>query len=138
MKSDQIFITDTSGLIALTILSDSNHERAVAATKRFNAVKATILISSEVFAETMNLLGKRFSHAQATEVASYISSTPLFLFIDSSLELRTDAIERFSTQPGSVSYTDCLVMALADSYTTKAIFGFDTDHARNGYTIISE
>jgi predicted nucleic acid-binding protein len=37
-----------------------------------------------------------------------------------------------------VSFTDCIVMANADEYGTKTIFGFDTDHAKNGYEILSQ
>lgn len=46
------------------------------------------------------------------------------------------ALQRFEAQPQAVSLTDCIVMAVADEYRTTAIFGFDTDHARNGYTIL--
>ncbi len=47
---------------------------------------------------------------------------------------RTDT---FEAQPRAVSLTDCIVMAIADEFGTKAIFGFDADHERNGYEILS-
>ncbi len=40
---------------------------------------------------------------------------------------------KFSTQPGSVSYTDSLVMAVADTNDTPLIFGFDEVFEKNGY-----
>jgi predicted nucleic acid-binding protein len=34
-----------------------------------------------------------------------------------------------------VSFTDCLVMAVADRFGTKVIFGFDEVFRKNGYRI---
>ena len=90
----------------------------------------------EVFLETVNVLSKRFGHDKAAAVASYLTTTPLFLVIDSSAQARRHAMERFEAQPQAVSFTDCIVMANADEYGTKAIFGFDADHERNGYEIL--
>jgi predicted nucleic acid-binding protein len=36
----------------------------------------------------------------------------------------------------AVSFTDCIVMALANEYETRTIFGSDDGHARVGYRII--
>lgn len=131
------FIADTSGIVALTIQSDSNHHKAIAAVQRLTPLPISILIPSAVFHETMNLIGKRFSHAQAVQVARYLSSLPLFFLLDSTPTQREATLQRFETQPERVSYTDCVVMAVADEYQTKLIFGFDTDHEKNGYTILS-
>ena len=46
-----------------------------------------------------------------------------------------EAVERFAQQPSSVSFTDCLVMALADRLGTKLIFGFDEVFRKNGYRL---
>ena len=44
-----------------------------------------------------------------------------------------EVLERFARQPASVSFTDCLVMSLADRVGTKLIFGFDEVFRKNGY-----
>ena len=98
--------------------------------------ESTILVPYEVFVETVNVLGKRLGHDKAAAVASYLTTTPLFLVIDSSAQARQHAMERFEVQPRAVSFTDCVVMANADEYGTKTIFGFDADHAKNGYEIL--
>jgi predicted nucleic acid-binding protein len=67
-----------------------------------------------------------------------IAETLLFTIIDTSKQARAQALERFVTQPAAVSFTDCIVMTVADEYGTKAIFGFDADHSRNGYAILSQ
>ena len=85
----------------------------------------------------MNVLGKRLGHTQAVSVASYLATTPLFLIVDTSEPVREQALRRFETQPPAVSFTDCIVMAVADEYGTRIVFGFDKDHADNGYAILS-
>lgn len=38
---------------------------------------------------------------------------------------------------GGPSFTDCLVMAMADAYSTVCIFGFDATFAKSGYVLPS-
>jgi predicted nucleic acid-binding protein len=83
-------------------------------------------------------MGQRLGHPQAYAVASYLSDTPLFLVIDSSSKARQEALHRFRAQPQAVSFTDYIVMAVADEYETKTIFGFDDDYDRAGYQIIGK
>src|SRR3954453_1973437 len=128
--NDPFLIADTSGLISLTVTSDANHAPAIEATKPLQERESTILVPYEVLVETVNVLGKRLGHDKASSVASYLTATPLFLVIDSSAQARQHAMERFKAQPQAVSFTDCIVMANADEYGTKTIFGFDTDHAK--------
>jgi predicted nucleic acid-binding protein len=138
MKNNPFLIADTSGLISLTVTTDRNHEPAISAAKPLQVRHNGILVPSEVFAETVNVLGKRLGHRQAHAVASYLSETPLFLIIDSSTETRQAALSRFASLPQRVSYTDAVVMAVAEEYETKAIFGFDEDFQKAGYQIIDE
>jgi predicted nucleic acid-binding protein len=136
--NDPYLIADTSGLISLAVQTDGNHTPAITATNPLQEEQRTILVPYEVFVETVNVLGKRVGHLGATAVAAYLSTTPLFLVIDTSKRARQHALERFEEQPPAVSFTDCIVMAVADEYGTKMIFGFDTDHAKNGYTILAK
>jgi predicted nucleic acid-binding protein len=136
--NDPFLIADTSGLISLTVRTDANHAPAIEAAKPLRERKSTILVPYEVLVETVNVLGKRLGHDEAASVAYYLYQTTLFLVVDSSRKARQHALERFKTQPRAVSFTDCVVMAIADEYGTKAIFGFDADHARSGYVILSQ
>src|SRR4051794_3407408 len=94
-NNDPFLIADTSGLISLTVTTDRNHDPALAAAKPLQGRQSSILVPYEVFVETVNVLGKRWGHAQATAVASYLSETPLFLIIDSSPQVRQQALQRF-------------------------------------------
>ena len=44
------------------------------------------------------------------------------------------ALNKFEGLSEAVSLTDCIVMAVADEYGTKDIFGFDKQFADAGYT----
>ena len=136
--NDDFLIADTSGLISLAVQTDVNHSPAITATKPLQDEQRTILVPYEVFVETVNVLGKRVGHLGASAVATYVSTTPLFLVIDTSKQARQQALTNFEEQPPAVSFTDCIVMAVADEYSTKMIFGFDADHAKNGYTILAK
>jgi hypothetical protein len=53
--------------------------------------------------------------------------------IDSSPAARETALSQLLTLSASVSYTDAVVMAVADEYETQKIFDFDEAFANCGY-----
>lgn len=129
-------VADTSGLISLVIPTDSNYALAVRAAKKLEQqTNETIIIVSDVYAELLNTLGKKYSHTKAVTVGKYFLETSPFLLIDNQAEIRQTALSLFQEQPASVSFTDCMVMACADFYKTKNIFGFDAVFSRSGYTV---
>ena len=87
----------------------------------------------DVYAETVNMVGKKQGHAKAYEVGQFLSKTAPFLVIDSSPTAGEQALAQLLTLPASVSYTDAVVMAVADEYRTQKIFGFDEAFANCGY-----
>jgi predicted nucleic acid-binding protein len=50
-------------------------------------------------------------------------------------KLQVSALEKFASQPQSISFTDCIVMATADVHQTEQIFGFDEAFDKSGYQI---
>src|SRR3990167_6306378 len=83
-----------------------------------------IIIPTEVFSETVNVLGRNGSHQMAYGTANQIlSSNPIIP--ETTPKIRQEALTKFKNQPESVSYTDCIVMAFADEYETREIFCFD-------------
>jgi predicted nucleic acid-binding protein len=131
-SSQGIIIADTSGLISLFSPKDQNHEVAVEAAKRLSNERKDILIPAAVLVEFLNILGRKAGHSAA--LAAVTELTPPFLVISEPDNLLdTPALEKFSTVPQRVSFTDCFVMALADEYGTRDIFGFDKQFADAGY-----
>ncbi len=123
-------IADTSALISLVSESDSNHKNAL---KIINEIIGTIIIPGEVISEFLNVLGKKTGHKIASQKAKIIFDSQSFEIAEITTEIRKDSFEKFKKQPNSVSFTDCLVMSLADEYDTKQILGFDECLKKSGY-----
>lgn len=133
MKMSKKVIADTSGLISLISKDDINHKKALSISKEFMGIEGLIYIPTEIFAEMLNVLGKRLNHEAGINAARKIEEYPLFLIVDTTHEIRRQALKKFHKVPQSVSFTDYLVMAYADFYETKDIFGFDDAFRKNGY-----
>ena len=129
-----MIIADTSALISLIIQTDSNHAQAIDIALHFRNETNTIIITEVVFSEFINIIGKKFGHNQAYVAARHITDSEIFLIEGTGEKDRIMALEKFKDQPESVSFTDCVVMAVADQFSTKIIFGFDETFRKNGYT----
>lgn len=129
----RVIIADSSALFSLFIDTDDNHKRAIKIKGQYLKQGGLIVIPSKVFSELINILGKKFNHKAAVFAAKTVLDSKTFT-IENTLETtRSIALEKFENQPESVSFTDCLVMSLADFYDTKEIFGFDESFKKNGY-----
>lgn len=136
MSDPRFVIADSSGIISLLFPTDANHAAAVAASERLASSGIVLLVPSHVFVETINVVGKKQSHAAAVQVAQALYRPPTQIVEVSAQTLR-NALVRFATQPESVSFTDCIVMAVADEYGTTDIFGFDRAFRTGGYRILT-
>jgi predicted nucleic acid-binding protein len=128
--SKGVIIADTSGLISLFFPSDHNHEVAVQAANRLRNDHKDILIPAAVFVEFLNILGRIAGHKAA--LAAVAELQPPFLILNEQSN-NPQALQKFEVLPQSVSFTDCLVMAVADEYATPDIFGFDKQFEEAGY-----
>ena len=127
-----IIIADTSGLVSLFSPNDRNHEEAIKAAKRLKNDQKTILVPAAVFVEFLNVLGRKAGHKTALVAASEL--TPPFLVLNEPANLlQSPALKKFAGVAEAVSFTDCIVMAVADEYDTPDIFGFDKQFQDAGY-----
>ena len=135
-KSDSsvVVVADTSGLMSLLVDTDANHKRALALSTLFDESPGAVIIPSHVFSELMNVLGKKLGHQVTVSIGQQVLSNPTYLIVEADKELEV-ALERFANHPASVSFTDCVVMAVADRLGTKLIFGFDEVFRKNGYRL---
>jgi predicted nucleic acid-binding protein len=129
-------IADSSGIIALLNDSDSNHKAALDLADRSIGMSGTIVVPCDVLSETLNIVSKKMGRETALKTGETIFTSDTFVVDEINEEIWNDAFEKFRTQPPSVSYTDCLVMATADFYGLKDIFGFDDTFRKNGYHIL--
>jgi len=133
-NSSTLVVADTSGLMSLLIDTDANHQKALALSELFDESPGAVIIPSHVFTELMNVVGKKLGHQVTVSIGRQIIVTPNYLIMEYDEELG-EALERFAQQPASVSFTDCIVMELADRVGTKMIFGFDEVFRKNGYRL---
>src|SRR3989344_2299613 len=124
---------DPAGFISLASTTDQNHQKALKISQKLFQVKGSIIIPSDVFSETLNIAGKKLGHSAAVSTAETLFTTSPFIIVDSDEKTRKHAFSLFKKQPESVSFTDCIVMATADHFKTKEIFGFDKVFSKNGY-----
>jgi len=127
---ERVIIADTSGLVSLFLPDDQNHEVALKAAEKLRSAHKDILIPAAVFVELLNILGRKVGHTTALAAVSELS--PPFLVLTTQTNV-SQALKKFEALPQSVSFTDCLVMAVADEYATSDIFGFDKQFADAGY-----
>jgi predicted nucleic acid-binding protein len=127
-------IADTSALVSLIISSDSNHAEAVKEATRLLSADRLIVLPSEVLAETVNILGKKFGHEVSIQAGrKFLDCEGQFAVTLTDADELRFALDLLEKQKGSVSFTDCIVMAVADQYNTEDIFGFDKQFEDAGY-----
>lgn len=126
-------IADSSGLVSLISEDDINHKLAIKLSKELDGLSALIVVPGDVFSETLNVIGKKLSHGLAVDVGKEISDSRAYVIIETDELLRNNALNLFTHQAESVSFTDCVVMSFADKFNTKDIFGFDKTFKTNGY-----
>lgn len=130
---NKLIILDTSAFISLENIEDSNFQKATIISKKIKRLGLAVVVPGEIFTEIINVVGKKTGHQAAVLQAEKILKSNSFTIAETTHQIRLNAFEKFQKQPKSVSFTDCLVMAFADEYETREIFGFDEAFFKNGY-----
>ena len=126
-------VADSSALVSLATATDSNYHKATDIAQIIKEEDLQVVIPGDVFSETLNVLGRKSNHQIALGTAETILNSNCFIIAETNTEIRNNALEIFKGQAQSVSFTDCLVMAFANHYHTKTIFGFDEVFRKNKY-----
>lgn len=129
-------VVDTSAIVSLISETDHNHVKALKIAEQLTQTFGSIIIPTEIFAETLNIIGKKISHKTAIRVGEEILSSKTFSVANSTSSIRTNALNKFVKQRESVSFSNCIIMAFADYFETKEIFGFDKVFSKNTYKTI--
>jgi predicted nucleic acid-binding protein len=133
--SPEAIVLDSSAIVSLLHEDDSRHHEALAIAGRIGGRRVDIIMPAEVFAETMNVIGKKRGNSTAIAQGRYLLGETGYFLQTSRLEVMQAALTKLENQKNSVSFIDCLVMAWADHYQTKSIFGFDGAFAAAGYAL---
>jgi predicted nucleic acid-binding protein len=138
--SQTIVILDSSALIAQINVKDLWHEKADTIAKVIAHTDRHVILPSEVFAETLNRIGNNIGRHEAVVAGQALlarHTTGDILLTHSTSSLVAGALELLNTVEAPPdkrpSFVDCLVMATANFYDTREIFGFDAVFAQNSY-----
>lgn len=135
-SDDGSIIADSSALISLLIATDSNHKKAIELALLFKNHNKTLIVPPEIYAEMLNILGKKFGHEKAYQCATIIIGFDFCTIVESNEGVRFNALKKFRHLKESISFMDCIVMSFADHFETKNIFGFDRGFELNGYALL--
>jgi predicted nucleic acid-binding protein len=137
-----VVILDSSALIAQINVKDLWHEKADAIAQFIARTDRHVILPAEVFAETLNRIGNNIGrHAAVVAGQALLArhTTGDILLTHSNPTLAAASIGLLQTVEAPPdkrpSYVDCLVMATADFYDTREIFGFDAVFTKNGYHV---
>ena len=133
-EKNEIVIIDSSFLVAINYQPDLTYERAERLVNKLSP-STLLILPCEVFSETINTIWRKIAKIRAQEVAYDVISSEVYTFEQTTPEIYNTALRKFEKQKKDVSFTDCIVMAFADSFKTKKILGFDEAFNKNGYTV---
>jgi predicted nucleic acid-binding protein len=140
--SNTFVILDSSALIAQINVKDLWHKQADETAVFIARTERKVILPAEVFAETLNRIGNNIGRQEAALAGMAVldrdatgdilltHSNPTLLA--ASLNLLNAVEEAEAKRP---SFVDCLVMATANLYNTREIFGFDAVFGKNGYRL---
>src|SRR5687768_8553578 len=74
-----LVITDASGIISMVVETDTNHAAAKAFAEQHRNSGAAFFVPGELFAETLNLIGKKFSRGLAIATGKLLLAEPSFV-----------------------------------------------------------
>jgi predicted nucleic acid-binding protein len=138
--SKTVVVLDSSALIAQINGKDIWHKKADAIAKVIAHTEHHVILPYEVFAETLNRIGNNIGRQAAVLVGQALLARHAagdILLTHSNPTLAAASLELLHTveapQDKRPSYVDCVVMATADCYATREIFGFDAVFPQNGY-----
>ena len=138
--SQIVVILDSSALIAQINVKDLWHEKANKTADVITQTERKVILPAEVLAETLNRIGNNIGSQAAVAAGNALLARDAsgdILLTHSNPSLAAAALKLLNTveesQDKRPSFVDCLVMATADFYETREIFGFDAVFTKNGY-----
>jgi predicted nucleic acid-binding protein len=134
-------IIDSSALISLLNVADPLNKEALAINEVLLTGNWAVLLPGEVFAETLNVVGKKLGRNDATLVGRTIierHAAGEVRFIHAEPDVYAKALDLQASGRGGPSFVDTLVMAQANVHDTRYVFGFDATFRKNGYRLPGE
>src|SRR4051812_19765000 len=97
METNSLIVADSSALVSLAIESDRNHVAAVKLVRQIAADNRVVVVPGEILAETVNILGKKFGHAQAVKAGKILLEGGVFVIGDTTDADRREALDWYGS-----------------------------------------
>lgn len=108
-------IADTSGLVAMIRADDTTHPAAVAAAEILAVENTPIIVPAEVYAETLNILGKKVSNEVAVAAGRELLVNRTFSIVGPDADILGHAVDLLEQQEGLRLVCRCLGHGLCRS-----------------------
>jgi uncharacterized protein len=140
MKTAIKIFVDADAFVALTVETDTNHEKARSLLNRLTVNPVLFLTSNYVFSESITIISQRASHQTAvTFIEKMQSMESPFQITRADEHIEEEAIGVFKAQTSkNTSYVDCTNMVFMKRLGLDAIFSFDEVYRKNGLTLVED
>ncbi len=133
----RVFV-DTSAWLAVYDDRDERHRDAEHLTDRLKTLRAGLLLSDFVFAETLTLIRYRVGHPAAVRFGRLVLESRLAELVDVDEPLRRRAWNIFQRYDDKdFSFVDCASFAIMESWGLKTAFAFDRHFAQYGFELFA-
>ena len=135
-----IVVVDADAIVAQIYTPDSNHSKAVQATKRLAKNKAKVLYPRTAIIEAVTVLQTKLNDKSAARGTALYFTNPNLEIVETNSEIYSIAFNKYfiSTKSKKNTLFDCIVAAIAEEYKADAIFSFDHFYKNKGFKLASE
>lgn len=131
---------DTSALVAIEDLNDSNHRKALTLReqiRRGDTPFRTLFTSNYVVDEVITLLRFHCGHHVALAFRRALDASKLVRVLWVTEPIEKAAWARFQKRTDKAySFTDCTSFALMDAEAIRSSFTFDQHFSQEGYNVV--
>ena len=126
-------LIDADYLVALYFTQDSGHDWSFKIAQKIEKENTPVVISSPAFGEAVTVLSQRAGKPIAITTAEYILNNPIEI-IEVTPSLRKSALKwSAQTKSKNTRFTDCINMAILDTWKSKIIVSRDKHYFQCGF-----
>lgn len=135
MTNERDIFVDTSAFVAMRVIDDVNHKKALGFLNVIKKQKMRLYTTNFILNEVYTYFCK--SHKVATEMAELIMNNPLIVFYRVSVEDENKAWDILKIHKDKdFSYTDATCFAIMERIEIKTAFAFDEHYRQYGKFIV--
>ena len=133
---EKVFV-DTSGWVALFVVNDKNHEKAISIFEDLKQSKTSIYTSDYCIDETITTIMAKGSHKQSVLAGEVLFTSEIIKIVQVSIDYRQNAWELSQKYKDKrFSFTDVTSFAIMKDLNIKKAFGFDREFTQAGIELI--